>query len=84
MVLVVHLPIVHLMVQLLGFPGAAWAFCLSGLINLVLIWTFVGLAGFGPRVWGKPSKAAFKVCTHRSCSAQGRALAWEPAIMCFH
>lgn len=60
-VLLLHIPITHLATQHFGYVGAAYAYTTSTAINLIVIWTFVGIAGLGPRVWGKPSSTAFKV-----------------------
>ena len=59
--LAAHIPVTHMFTQYFGYVGAAYAYSLSAGINLVLIWTYVAVSGLGPRVWGKPSRDAFKV-----------------------
>ena len=59
--LIIHVPVTYLAVRWFALIGAAWAYNLTSATMIALMWTYVGLAGLGPRVWGQPSTSALKV-----------------------
>ncbi|KAK9806061.1 hypothetical protein WJX73_010332 [Symbiochloris irregularis] len=58
--LIIHVPITYFAVKWFGLLGAAWAYNLTSAMMIVFMWSYVGLVGLGPRVWGVPSKNAFQ------------------------